>query len=126
MAIELAWGWVRLPPESPLPPWYPTRLGQGSARLRKMGMVALARKLLLALGRFLRTGARPAGAVRKVEGASETIPANTRVLRRGIRGFGLVWTTRWGARVHSVNRGGGGVVPPRAAQAPRAQAGSGA
>src|SRR5262249_30187689 len=70
MAIEMAWGWVRFQPESMLPQWYQTRFGQGSARLRKIGMVALARKLLIALWRFLRTGTLPAGAVLKVEVSS--------------------------------------------------------
>ena len=45
--------------------WYQTRFGQGSARLRKIGIVALARKLLIALWRFLKTGELPAGAVLK-------------------------------------------------------------
>jgi transposase len=44
MAVEIAWGWGRFQPESPLTQWYQTRVGQGSARLRKIGMVALARK----------------------------------------------------------------------------------
>jgi transposase len=44
MAIELAWGWIRLQPESTLAQWYQARFGQGRARLRKIGMVALARK----------------------------------------------------------------------------------
>jgi transposase len=69
-AIEIAWGWVRCQPESTLTQWYQARFGQGSARLRNMGLVALARQLRIALWRFLRTGALPAGAVRKVEVAS--------------------------------------------------------
>jgi hypothetical protein len=44
MAIEMAWGGVRLQPESLLTQWAQARLGQGSARLRQSGMVALARK----------------------------------------------------------------------------------
>ena len=44
MAREIAWGWVRCQPESTWTPWYQARCGQGSARLRKMGMVALARQ----------------------------------------------------------------------------------
>jgi len=67
MAIEIAWGWVRFQPESTLTQWYKARFGQGSARLRKIGIVALARKLLIALWRFLRTGELPAGVVLKVE-----------------------------------------------------------
>jgi transposase len=67
MAIEMAWGGVRFQPQSPLTQWYQARFGQGSARLRKIGIVALARKLLSALWRFLKTGELPAGAVLKVE-----------------------------------------------------------
>jgi transposase len=67
MAVELAWGWVRFQPESALTPWYQARFGRGSARLRKIGIVALARKVPIALWRFLNTGGPPAGAMRKVE-----------------------------------------------------------
>jgi transposase len=66
MAIEMAWGWVRFQPQRMLTQWYQARFGQGSARLRKIGIVALARKLLIALWRFLKTGELPAGAVLKV------------------------------------------------------------
>ena len=62
MAIEIAWSWVRLQPESALTLWYQTRFGEGSKRLRKIGIVALARKLLVALWRYLETGEIPAGA----------------------------------------------------------------
>jgi transposase len=61
MAVEIAWGWVRLQPQGTLTQWYQARFGQGSARLRKIGIVALARKRLMALWRFLETGAIPAG-----------------------------------------------------------------
>jgi transposase len=74
MAVEIAWGWVRFQPQSALTPWYQARFGQGSARLRKIGIVALARKLLIALWRFLETGALPAGAVLKAELAVEHRP----------------------------------------------------
>jgi len=70
MALEMVWGWVRLQPESRLTQWYQARCGQGSARLRQMGIVALARKLLMALWRFLKTGDLPAGAVLKAEASS--------------------------------------------------------
>jgi transposase len=66
LALEMAWGGVRFQPESLRTKWYQARLGPGSARLRKSGIVALARKLLIALWRFLRTGELPAGAVLKV------------------------------------------------------------
>ncbi len=62
MAIEIAWSWIRLQPESALTLWYQARFGAGSKRLRKIGIVALARKLLVALWRYLETGEIPAGA----------------------------------------------------------------
>jgi transposase len=65
MAIEIAWGWLRFQPESALAKWYQARFGRGSSRLRRIGIVALARKLLIALWRFLETGAVPEGAVLK-------------------------------------------------------------
>jgi transposase len=65
MAVEIAWGWVRFQPESMLTQWYQARFGQGSARLRKIGIVALARKVRIALWRFLNTGVPPAGALLK-------------------------------------------------------------
>jgi transposase len=67
MAIEIAWAWRRFQPDSALSQWYEHRFGHGSARLRKIGIVALARKLLIALWRFLKTGVLPEGTVLKVE-----------------------------------------------------------
>jgi len=64
-AIEFAWGWLRFQPESALSQWYQVRFGAGSKRLRKIGIVALARKLLVALWRFLETGVIPEGALLK-------------------------------------------------------------
>jgi transposase len=66
-AIEFAWGWLRFQPASALLQWYQRRFGHGSTRLRKLGIVALARKLLVALWRFLETGAIPEGALLKTE-----------------------------------------------------------
>jgi len=65
MAIEIAWAWRRFQPASALAQWYERRFGAGSARLRKLGIVALARKLLIALWRFVKTGVLPEGAVLK-------------------------------------------------------------
>jgi transposase len=65
MAIEIAWAWLRYQPTSALARWYEERFGQGSSRLRRIGIVALARKLLIALWRYLETGAVPEGAVLK-------------------------------------------------------------
>jgi transposase len=65
MAIEIAWGWIRFQPLSELTLWYDERFAHGSKRLRKIGIVALARKLLIALWRYLETGEIPAGALLK-------------------------------------------------------------
>jgi transposase len=62
MAIEIAWGWLRFQPKSELSRWYWERFGQGSKRVRKIGIVAVARKLLIALWRYLEYGEIPAGA----------------------------------------------------------------
>lgn len=68
LAIETAWAWLRYQPQSELSQWYHRRFGGGSARLRKIGIVAVARKLLIALWKYVETGLPPAGAVLK-EGA---------------------------------------------------------
>jgi transposase len=65
MAIEIAWGWLRFQPQSALTQWYQQRFGHGSSRLRRIGIVALARKLLMALWRFIETGVVPDGAALK-------------------------------------------------------------
>lgn len=62
LAVEIAWGWLRFQPRSALARWYEKRFGKGSSRLRKIGIVALARKLLIALWRFVTFGEVPAGA----------------------------------------------------------------
>ena len=62
MTIEIAWGWLRHQPDSDLTLWFQKRFGQGSKRLRKIGIVALARRLLIALWRYLEFGEIPAGA----------------------------------------------------------------
>jgi len=65
MAVEIAWGWLRYQPESALTRWYQERFGHGSSRVRRIGIVALARRLLVELWRYLETGAIPEGAVLK-------------------------------------------------------------
>jgi transposase len=65
MAIEIAWAWLRFQPTSALARWYDARFGHGSSRLRRIGIVALARKLLIELWRYLETGVVPDGAVLK-------------------------------------------------------------
>ena len=65
MAIEIAWGWLRHQPDSELSQWYQERFGAGSTRLHKIGIVALARKLLIALWHYLESGEPPPGATLK-------------------------------------------------------------
>jgi transposase len=60
--VELAWGWLRYQPGSALSEWYRKRFGSGNARARKVGIVALARKLLIALWKYLEGGEVPEGA----------------------------------------------------------------
>lgn len=62
VSIQLAWNWVRWQPGSLLTRWYRERFGAGK-RARRIGIVALARKLLIALWRYATTGQVPAGAV---------------------------------------------------------------
>ena len=62
MAVEIAWMWLRYQPNSALSLWYQRRFGQGNARARKVGIVALARKLLIALWKYLDQGEVPEGA----------------------------------------------------------------
>lgn len=62
-AIELAWLWVRHQPDSELSRWFRARVGNVKGRIRKIAIVALARKLMVALWRYLETGLVPTGAV---------------------------------------------------------------
>jgi transposase len=62
--VQLAWGWLHWQPHSALTRWYRERFGRGR-RTRKVGIVALARKLLIALWRYATQGVLPAGAVLK-------------------------------------------------------------
>jgi len=62
MAIQIAWAWLRWQPGSKLSRWYQGRFANGSPRLRRIGIVALARKLLIDLWRYLQHGVIPEGA----------------------------------------------------------------
>jgi transposase len=62
MAIEIAWGWLYHQPQSKLSRWYEERFAHGGKRLRRIGIVAVARKLLVALWRYLENGIPPDGA----------------------------------------------------------------
>ena len=63
MAVELAWYWLRYQPGSELARWYERRFAHGSEQQRKIGIVALGRKLLIKLWQYLQTGQPPEGAI---------------------------------------------------------------
>jgi transposase len=67
MMIELAWGWLRYQPDSELSQWFRRRFGSGNSRMRKVGIVALARKLLIELWKYLESDSPPKGAEVKEE-----------------------------------------------------------
>ncbi len=63
LMVELAWNWLRFQPGSALSRWFRERFGKGSKRMRRIGIVGLARKLLIAFWRFVEYGVVPDGAV---------------------------------------------------------------
>lgn len=63
LAIELAWLWTVHQPDSALTRWFRERVRDIKGRIRRIAIVALARKLMVALWRYLTTGLVPAGAV---------------------------------------------------------------
>jgi transposase len=67
IAIELAWSWVRHQPKSKLTLWFNQRFGGAGKRARKVGIVAVARRLMIQLWRFLQTGVIPEGALLKAQ-----------------------------------------------------------
>jgi transposase len=65
MLVELAWLWLRYQPESALSQWFMTRFSSGGKRMRRIGIVALARRLAVALWRYIEQGVIPTGATLK-------------------------------------------------------------
>ena len=65
ISIQLAWNWVRWQPQSALTQWYQANFGKGK-RARRIGIVAVARKLVIALWRYVTQAIVPAGAIVKV------------------------------------------------------------
>jgi transposase len=63
--VELAWFWLRHQPDSALSAWFQARVGQQRGRVRRITIVALARKLLVALWRYTTQGVIPQGAAFK-------------------------------------------------------------
>jgi transposase len=64
ISIQLAWNWVRWQPQSALTQWYQANFGKGK-RARRIGIVAVARKLVIALWRYVTDGVVPEGAIVK-------------------------------------------------------------
>ena len=65
LMTELAWRWLRFQSGSELARWYERRFGTGTKRMRRVGIVALARKLLVALWRYGAQGVIPQGVLIK-------------------------------------------------------------
>lgn len=63
--VEVSWFWLRYQPQSALSRWFMKRFGSGGKRMRRIGIVALARKLLIAFWKYLETGLVPEGAMLK-------------------------------------------------------------
>ena len=63
MAIQIAWGWLHFQPNSALTLWYQRRFASSGRRMRNIGIVAVARRLLIELWRFSQTGVLPDGAI---------------------------------------------------------------
>lgn len=62
LLVELAWLWLRHQPDSALTQWFKKRFASGGKRMRRVGIVALARKLAVALWRYVDYGVLPEGA----------------------------------------------------------------
>ena len=86
MAIEIAWSWLRNQPQSKLSLWYQKRFGGGGSRQRKIGIVALARRLLVALWKYVETGEIPEGA-RLTNWESKLVCKSTLAAAQGTVGF---------------------------------------
>ena len=65
LAVEMGWLWLQHQPDSELSRWFRARVGDNKGRIKRVMIVALARKLMVALWRYLTTGVVPAGAVLK-------------------------------------------------------------
>jgi transposase len=67
MSVEIAWAWLRFQPGSKLSRWFEQRFAGGGKRMRRIGIVAVARRLLIDLWRYLEKDIVPEGAVLKSE-----------------------------------------------------------
>jgi transposase len=65
LCVEMAWNWIRFQPESALAKWFLERYSTAGSRMRRIGIVALARKLLVALWKYVERDELPQGALLK-------------------------------------------------------------
>jgi len=70
LLIEIAWAWLRFQPNSKLSQWYQQRFAKGGSRMRRIGIVAMARRLVIDLWRYVEFGVVPEGAKLKASAAS--------------------------------------------------------
>jgi transposase len=68
VAVELAWSWIRYQPKSKHTQWFAQRFADGGKRARKVGIVGVARRLIIDFWRFLEHGVIPEGALLKANG----------------------------------------------------------
>lgn len=65
ISVQLAWQWVRWQPASPITQWFVRRYAGGGKRLRRIGIVAVARRVVITLWRYATTGVLPNGVIVK-------------------------------------------------------------
>jgi len=70
LLVEIAWAWLRFQPNSKLSQWYQQRFAKGGQRMRRIGIVAMARRLVIDLWRYVEFGVVPEGAKLKASAAS--------------------------------------------------------
>jgi transposase len=70
LLIEIAWAWLRFQPNSKLSQWYEQRFAKAGKRMRRIGIVALARRLVIDLWRYVESGILPEGAQLKASANS--------------------------------------------------------
>jgi len=67
LLIELAWGWLRYQPQSKVSRWFQERFASGGSRMRRIGIVGVARRLVVDLWRYVETGVLPPNAIVRCE-----------------------------------------------------------
>jgi transposase len=72
LLIEIAWAWLRFQPNSKLSQWYEQRFASAGKRMRRIGIVAVARRLVIDLWRYLESGILPEGTQLKAAANSST------------------------------------------------------